>query len=164
MMAVQTGQRQEPEARQQCDWMREIAMAFEVCSAPTVKLASVHQMTGGGRAHGEMTALERHGQAALLLSYVMRRSDPVCWSYWQVIAGRDFGAAQPLMQAVLAALPTGAHSVRAVMMLVEKYCGRQHGIRAISIEAKCRKTSAFELRDHVYAALDAVHDRAVRAL
>jgi hypothetical protein len=62
---------------------------------------------------------------------------------------------------VVAALPTGVHSRRAIEDIINAYCGRNRGVEELRRALQCRKSTALETRRGAYRALDAVLERAV---
>ena len=153
--------------------------AFRVSGIPVVKGSSVFgMMAGGGKV--ELSALDKHGQAALIWSLVERVIDyPAGRAYvlaqychaldcrdWadrkdlsdeqreRVNAGRS--VADELTVAVIAALPTGVHGRRGYSGLVRCYFGQAIGVHSLRRELTCSLRDVPEYRKAAYDALDRI--------
>ena len=75
------------------DPQHALGWAYETCSRPIVKISSVNAMRGtdggGEGANGELTAYDRHAQAALILGLCERILPALHMAYISVQFGRE---------------------------------------------------------------------------
>jgi hypothetical protein len=142
-----------------------LAWAFRVESTAIIKTssASAAMMGGGGMSHGELTAHDRHAYAAMIIDQASRATDKPSMALLRALYGIADAAdvRAYLVPIVVAALPTGVHSRRAIEDVINAYCGRNRGVEELRRALQCRKSTALETRRGAYRALDAVLERAV---
>lgn len=152
--------------------------AFRVSGIPVVKGSSVFgMMAGGGKA--ELSALDKHGQAALIWSLVERtityesgiayilarychalvrdrivRDDHRDDQQMRITASNE--VANTLTVAVISSLPTGMHSRRCYSGLVRTYFGQEIGVQSLRRELACDPKAVPEHRKIAYDALDRI--------
>jgi hypothetical protein len=142
-----------------------LSWAFRVESTAIIKTSSVSaaMMGGGGMSHGALTSHDRHAYAAMIIDQASRATDKPSMVLLRAIYGvadvADVRAC--LVPIVVATLPTGTHSRRAVEDIINAYCGRNRGVEELRRSLQCRKSTALETRRGAYRALDAVLERAV---
>lgn len=153
--------------------------AFRVSGIPVVKGSSVFGMIAGGGVT-ELSALDKHGQAALIWSLVERVIDYpagrayVLAQYCHALDCRDWAdrkdlsdeqrdrvtacksVADELTVAVIASLPTGVHARRGYAGLVRAYFGQQIGVHSLRRDLACRIGDVPQYRRLAYDALDRI--------
>ena len=136
---------------------------YETSNTPIVKISSVNKMRGPQRASGEeITAHDRHAQAALIIAMCERVLSPVHMAYVQVQFGRDATGFDLLVRQVSASLGTGVHSRRGIESIIRSYCGENGiGIREIKRHMQCGQLKAVSYRNSGYDVLDAIHAQAM---
>ena len=142
--------------------------AYETTNTPIIKISSVNAMRGpdsaGGPAEGELTAYDRHAQAALILESMrartaraasglrprpvrpgsrrIRHADaPPCRKFWH-------RGAQPAW----------------IEQIIRAYCGEKIGLREIRKSMSCGTLKAAALRNGGYDVLDLIHAQAMDIL
>jgi hypothetical protein len=142
--------------------------AYETTSRPIVKISSVHAMRGPGGgetgADGELTAYDRHAQAALILALCERVLPGLHMAYVKVQYGREASGFDLLVHHLAANFGTGMHSRRGTELIIRTYCGQKTGLRELRKSMSCGMLKAASLRNRGYDALDRIHDQAMDAL
>lgn len=140
--------------------------AFQVLGTDIVKMSGINSMRGASGS-GELTPYDRHAQAALIIGMAERVLD-VNQMAW-VLA--KYGGVQhkrmvldQLAKAIIATLPTGAHSRRGYEKLILCYFGESIGVHAIRKDLACSLADVQKHRNTVYDALDAIWNRAYSIL
>jgi len=137
-------------------------------------------MPSSQRNGSELTAHDRHAQAALILGMVERLSDVnqkawIAAQYGKVFKTREHSdkdvrlseeqraaviianaVEAQLVKAVMASLGTGIHSNRGVSKLIRNYFGASIGVNAIRTDLKCSHAAIPEWKEKVYSALDRI--------
>ena len=135
--------------------------AYETTNTPIIKISSVNVMRGpdgtGGGADGELTAYDRHAQAALILSLCERVLPGLHMAYVRVQFGREAGGFDLLTRHLAANFGTGVHSRRGIEQIIRAYCGEKIGLREIRKCMSCGTLKAAALRNGGYDALDLIH-------
>jgi hypothetical protein len=135
--------------------------AYETTNTPIIKISSVNAMRGpnkaGGAVEGELTAYDRHAQAALILSLCERALPSLHMAYVRVQFGREAGGFDLLARHLAANFGTGLHSRRGIEQIVRAYCGEKIGLREIRRSMSCGTLKAAALRNGGYDALDMIH-------
>ena len=158
-----------------------VSWAFRICGVPVLKGSSVFSMIpSSGRNPSDLTNHDKHGQAALILSMIDRLADQnqkawIVAQHGKVFNTRDWSEANAsdeqkaaiytakavedqLVQAVMAAMPTGVHNRRGFSKLIRNYFGAGIGVNAIKADLKCGYNAVQEWKDRVYTALDRIAD------
>ena len=135
--------------------------AYETANTPIIKISSVNAMRGpdtaGGAVEGELTAYDRHAQAALILNLCERALSALHMAYVRVQFGREAGGFDLLTRHLGANFGTGLHSRRGIEQIIRAYCGEKTGLREIRKTMSCGTLKAAELRNRAYDALDLIH-------
>lgn len=148
---------------------RALRWAFETTNRPIVKISSVNDMReanggGGARGSGELTAHDRHAQAALILSLCERVLPPPHMAYVRVQYGREASGFALLAQHLAANFGTGVHGRRSIEQIIRAYCGERIGLREIRRSMSCGMLKAVSYRNQAYDALDIIHAQAMDRL
>lgn len=132
--------------------------AYQVMASTICKTTSIYAMSGADAAI-DLTAHEKHGQAALIVGMVERAvgAGSVGHAYLTMQYGRSAEHIDVLVRYVAAGMPTGIHSRRGLEKCIRNYCGQQIGISAIRTDLKTRKETALEVRRDVFSRLDVLH-------
>jgi hypothetical protein len=143
--------------------------AYETSNRPIVKISSVNDMreasrTGRAGENGELTAHDRHAQAALILSMCERVLPAIHMAYVRVQFGREASGFELLTHHVAANFGTGLHSRRSIEQIIRAYCGEKIGLREIRKSMSCGMLKAVSYRNQAYDALDAIHLQAMDRL
>ncbi|MDN5936681.1 MAG: hypothetical protein L0H75_11010 [Nitrosospira sp.] len=141
---------------------RALRWAYETTNRPIVKLSSVNDMreagrAGGARGNGELTAHDRHAQAALILSLCERVLPAPHMAYVRVQYGREASGFGLLVRHLAANFGTGLHSRRGIEQIIRAYCGEKTGLREIRKSMACGMLKAASYRNQAYDALDIIH-------
>jgi hypothetical protein len=134
-----------------------------------VKISSVNAMRGPDGAGetgaaGELTAYDRHAQAALILGLCERILSDLHIAYVRVQYGREASGFDLLGRHLAANFGTGMHSRRGVELIIRTYCGQKTGLRELRKSMSCGMLKAASLRNRGYDALDMIHDQAMDTL
>jgi hypothetical protein len=142
--------------------------AYETTNTPIIKISSVNAMRGpdsaGGAVEGEMTAYDRHAQAALILGLCERALPALHMAYVRVQFGREAEGFGMLARHLAANFGTGVHSRRGIEQIIRAYCGEKIGLREIRRTMSCGTLKAAALRNGGYDALDLIHAQAMDIL
>lgn len=143
--------------------------AYETISRPIVKISSVNDMreasrAGGSNGNGELTAHDRHAQAALILALCERVLPTLHMAYVRIQFGREAAGSDILAHHLAANFGTGVHSRRSIDQIIRAYCGERIGLREIRASLRCGMFKAVSLRNRSYDALDAIHVQAMDRL
>lgn len=143
--------------------------AYETISRPIVKISSVNDMreasrAGGSSGNGELTAHDRHAQAALILALCERVLPTLHMAYVRIQFGREAAGSDILAHHLAANFGTGVHSRRSIDQIIRAYCGERIGLREIRASLRCGMLKAASLRNRSYDALDAIHAQAMDRL
>ena len=142
--------------------------AYETTNTPIIKISSVTAMRGpdsaGGPAEGELTAYDRHAQAALILGLCERVLPALHMAYVRVQFGREAGGFDMLTRHLAANFGTGIHSRRGIEQIIRAYCGEKIGLREIRKSMSCGTLKAAALRNGGYDVLDLIHAQAMDIL
>jgi len=143
--------------------------AYETTNRPIVKISSVNDMreasrAGGAGGNGELTAHDRHAQAALILSLCERTLPAPHMAYVRVQYGREASGFELLGRHLAANFGTGLHSRRSIEQIIRAYCGEKIGLREIRKSMSCGMLKAVSYRNQAYDALDAIHAQAMDRL
>ncbi|SOD41795.1 hypothetical protein [Nitrosovibrio sp. Nv4] len=143
--------------------------AYETTNRPIVKISSVNAMRGPDRggetgADGDLTAYDRHAQAALILGLCERVLSALHMAYVTVQYGREASGFDLLARHLAANFGTGMHSRRGVELIIRTYCGQKTGLREIRKNLSCGMLKAASLRNRGYDALDMIHNQAMDIL
>jgi hypothetical protein len=150
------------------DPQHALGWAYETCSRPIVKISSVNAMRGtdggGEGANGELTAYDRHAQAALILGLCERILPALHMAYVSVQFGREASGFDLLTRHLTANFGTGMHSRRGTEQIIRSYCGEKSGLRELRKSMACGMLKAASLRNRGYDALDMIHNQAMDIL
>ena len=143
--------------------------AYETSNRPIVKISSVNDMreasrAGGMAGNGELTAHDRHAQAALILSLCERVLPSVHMAYIRVQFGREASGFELLTHHLAANFGTGLHSRRSIEQIIRAYCGEKIGLREIRKSMSCGMLKAVSYRNQAYDTLDVIHAQAMDRL
>ena len=143
--------------------------AYETTSRPIVKISSINAMRGpegAGEtgADGDLTAYDRHAQAALILGMCERVLSEMHIAYIRVQYGREASGFDLLVRHLAANFGTGMHSRRGVELIIRTYCGQKTGLRELRKTMSCGMLKAASLRNRGYDALDMIHNQAMDTL
>lgn len=139
-----------------------LKFAFETMNRPIVKVASINAMWGSdGRPVDELTAHDRHAQAAMILSLCERVLPDLHMAYVRVQFGREPSGFEMLGRYLAGQYGTGLHSRRGIEQVIRSYCGDKGGIREIKKLMQCGQLKAFFYRNRGFDALDAIHAQAM---
>lgn len=138
--------------------------AYQVLASEICKTSAVYAMRGPDAAR-ELTAQEKHGQAALIVGMVDRAigKGSVEHAYLIMQYGRSAEFINALVGYAAAGLATGFHSRRGIEKCVRNYCGQEIGISAIRMDLRIRKEDALAVRRDVFARLDTLHRNAMNS-
>lgn len=145
---------------------RALRWAYETTSRPIVKISSVNDMREGNRAgqvgaNGELTAHDRHAQAALILGLCERVLPALHMAYVRIQFGREASGFDLLTSHLAAHFGTGLHSRRSIEKIIRAYCGEKIGLREIRKSMSCGMLKAVSYRNQAYDALDVIHAQAM---
>lgn len=148
---------------------RALRWAYETTNRPIVKISSVNDMREGNRAggvagNGELTAHDRHAQAALILSLCERVLPALHMAYVRTQFGREAGGFDLLVRHLAANFGTGLHGRRSIEQIIRAYCGEKIGLREIRKSMSCGMLKAVSYRNQAYDALDVLHAQAMDRL
>lgn len=139
--------------------------AFRVMATEIVKLSSINRMSGSSGS-ADLSPHDKHAQAALIMQVLERELNQLEIAY--VMAHyRGIGRLEHesevvamLSKAVIAAFPTGMHSMRGASKLVRIYFGQDIGISSIRRDFKCGNDKSNEYRDIAFKQLSGIGGRA----
>ncbi len=136
--------------------------AYETSNRPIVKISSVNDMreasrAGGAAGFGELSAHDRHAQAALILSLCERVLPTLHMAYVRIQFGREASGFDLLAHQLAANFGTGVHSRRSIDKIIRAYCGEKIGLREIRKSMSCGMLKAVAYRNQAYDALDVIH-------
>ena len=148
---------------------RALKWAYETISRPIVKISSVNDMreasrAGGASGNGELTAHDRHAQAALILALCERVLPTLHMAYVRIQFGREAAGFDILAHHLAANFSTGLHSRRSIDQIIRAYCGERIGMREIRKSLCCGMLKAVSLRNRAYDTLDMIHAQAMDRL
>lgn len=148
---------------------RALRWAYETTSRPIVKISSVNDMREGNRAggtagNGELTAHDRHAQAALILGLCERVLPALHMAYVRIQFGREASGFDLLACHLAANFGTGLHGRRSIEQIIRAYCGEKIGLREIRKSMSCGMLKAVSYRNQAYDAMDVLHAQAMDRL
>lgn len=138
--------------------------AYETISRPIVKISSINSMRGAETAaFDELTAYDRHAQAALIIGMVERLDDKAKREYIAAMFGRKLTEEDLTLVVFLGrmALGFGPEKTKAVYRIIRGYFDGQMGYREARRALGCRDQYALMVRRCLYDTLDAIHNRAM---
>ncbi|SHL42264.1 hypothetical protein SAMN05216428_102355 [Nitrosospira sp. Nsp11] len=139
--------------------------AYETTSRPIVKISSVNAMRGAsGSNNDELTAHDKHAQAAFILALCERVLTSLHMAYVQAQFGRDRSGFDLLVRHMATNFGTGIHSRRGIEQIIRSYCGEKGGLREIKKSMSTGLLKAASFRNRGYDALDAIHAQAMSVL
>lgn len=138
--------------------------AYRIMATDLCKVSSIYSMAGKDAAR-ELTGLEQHGQAALIVGNVARAvgEGSPGHAYLLMQYGRDAALLDVLVRHIVAGMPTGAHSRRGIEKCIRGYCGQEIGISALCKDLAVNRTVATAYRKDLYARMDVLHRMTIAA-
>jgi len=118
----------------------------------------------GRSGHGELSAQDRHVQAALIINLCQRILSPLHLAYIKAQFGRDSSGFDMLVNYLVATFGTGMHSRRGIEQIIRGYCGEKLVLRDFQSNMRIGFIKAVAMRDQGYYALDNIHSQAITAL
>ena len=110
-----------------------------------------------------LSQLERHAQAAQVISIVEKMPDPAGREYIlsDYIGFTGGEATKNLLNAVIAQLPTGVHQRRGVQAVLRAYFGAPVSARSMRYDLHCKQTELADYRSNVSRAANVIGNRSI---
>lgn len=139
-----------------------LSWAYELTNRPIVKISSVNTMRGAEtQSSSELTAHDRHAQAALIVGLCERVLPSLHMAYVRAQFGREASGFDLLTHHLAANFGTGLHSRRSIEQIIRSYCGEKVGLREIKKSMACGVLKAVSYRNQAYDTLDVIHAQAM---
>lgn len=143
-----------------------LRFVFRTLGVPICKMSSVNSMRSPSSS-SEMSAHDRHAQAALILSVVEKAVDQTGLAYIMAHYGRELQHGEReldvlnhLVVSVMASMPSGVSSRRGVGKLVRIYFGQPISLVSVRYDMQVRHERVVEFKKIVHDALDRIGNRA----
>ena len=146
-----------------------LSWSYRTSSTPIIKISSINLLCGKPNASttnellADLTPIDRHTQAALIIGMVERMDDPACKEYIEAkFSGKKQShSVKLIMHRALASLGTGIHRRRGVYKLLLCHLGESINQRSICNDLACSYKNMMSIRTSVFNSLDTVHNKAM---